>query len=238
MSGIEVVAVAVVVFIGATLQGSIGFGMGLFAAPILILIDPRFVPAPILLSTMVLTPLLVYREHHAVDVRGIQWAMVGRVGGTAVAAGILAVVAADRLVLICGLCILAGVAMSMSGRRITPARPSLVAAGALSGLFGTIAAVGGPPMLLLYQHASGARIRSTASGFFLIGTVISIGALWLVGRFGLYEIRLALLMLPGVLAGYLLSGPATRYVDRGYTRPAVLTLSGLAGLGVVVRQLF
>ena len=32
----------VLTFVGATLQGAIGFGMGLLAAPLLILLDPRF----------------------------------------------------------------------------------------------------------------------------------------------------------------------------------------------------
>ena len=238
LSTLEVVIVAVIAFAGATLQGSIGFGMGLFAAPILILIDPRFVPAPILISTLVLTTLLAYRERHAIDVRGIGWAMLGRLGGTAAAGGILAVVAADRLVLLFGLFILAGVAMNVSGLRFAPARPTLVAAGALSGLFGTVAAVGGPPMALLYQDAPGARMRSTISGFFLVGTIVSIFAVWTVGRLGLYEIRLALVMLPSMLAGFLLSGRTARYVDRGYMRPAVLGVSGLTGVFVVVRQLF
>ena len=233
----DIVFVTVLTFVGSTLQGSIGFGMGLLAAPILILLDPRFVPAPILLCTMVLTLLLAYRERHAIDVRGIRWALLGRIGGTVVAGGILAFVAADRLVLLFGFFILAAVAMSVSGLRFAPTGRTLVAAGVLSGLLGTIAAVGGPPLALLYQDAPGARIRSTISGFFLVGTIVSLVALWLVGRFGAGEFRLALIMLPGMLAGLALSRRTARYVDRGYTRPAVLAVVALTGLAIVVRQL-
>ncbi len=233
----EIVFVTALTFVGATLQGSIGFGMGLFAAPILILLDPRFVPAPILFCTMVLTLLMTYRERHAIDVRGIKWAMLGRVAGTVAAGAILAFVAADTLVLLFGFFILAAVAMSVSGLRIAPTGRALVTAGVLSGLLGTVAAVGGPPLALLYQDAPGARIRSTISGFFLIGTTLSLAMLWLVGRFGGGEFRLALLMLPGMLAGLALSQRTARYVDRGYTRPAVLTVVALTGLAIVVRQL-
>ena len=45
--------------------------MGLFASPILILIDERFVPAPILLATWVLTTFLILRERHAIDTQGL-----------------------------------------------------------------------------------------------------------------------------------------------------------------------
>ncbi len=210
--------------------------MGLIASPILILIDPRFVPGPILLSTTVLTVLLVYRERTAIDFHGIQWAMVGRLVGTVLASAILLVVSADQLVLLIGVFILSAVGMSLSGFRFDPIRPVLVVAGMLSGLLGTIASVGGPPMALVYQHAAGARIRSTMSGFFLLGTILSLGALWYVGRFGAYEIQLTLVMLPSVLTGFVLSKWTAVYVDRGYVRPAVLSVAAGAGLLVIIRQ--
>ena len=167
---------------------------------------------------------------------GIQWAMVGRLVGTVLASAILLVVSADQLVLLIGVFILSAVGMSLSGFRFDPIRPVLVVAGMLSGLLGTIASVGGPPMALVYQHAAGARIRSTMSGFFLLGTILSLGALWYVGRFGAYEIQLTLVMLPSVLTGFVLSKWTAVYVDRGYVRPAVLSVAAGAGLLVIIRQ--
>ena len=96
--------------------------------------------------------------------------MVGRLVGTLAASALLIVVSADQLVLLIGVFILSGVGMSISGLRFDPIRPVLVVAGMLSGLLGTVASVGGPPMALVYQHAAGARIRSTMSGFFLLGS--------------------------------------------------------------------
>lgn len=237
MSWFDIAVASLTVLVGATLQGSVGFGMGLLASPILILLDPRFVPSPILLSTLVLVTLLTYRERHAIDLHGLRWAVVGRMIGTAAAAGVLLVVPADRLVLVFGALILIGIAMSMSGLRLVPARRVLIAAGALSGVMGTVASIGGPPMALVYQDATGARIRSTLSGFFFVGTIVSLVALRLVGRFGMYEVRLALIMLPSLLAGYVLSHWTVGLVDHGYTRRAVLVVAGAAGVAVVVRQL-
>ena len=104
---------------------------------------------------------------HAIDLRGIKWAMLGRVAGTIVAGGILAIVAADTLVLLFGVFILAAVAMSVSGLRFLPTGRALVAAGVLSGVLGTVAAVGGPPLALplpgrLPAPASGARSRASS----------------------------------------------------------------------------
>ncbi|GIT68308.1 MAG: hypothetical protein Ct9H300mP25_17800 [Acidobacteriota bacterium] len=70
------------------------------------------------------------------------------------------------------------------------------------------------------------------SGFFLLGTILSLGALWYVGRFGAYEIQLTLVMLPSVLTGFVLSKWTAVYVDRGYVRPAVLSVGAGAGLSL------
>ena len=211
--------------------------MGILASPILALIDPRLVPAPVLLSTLVLTSLLAIRDRHAIDFGGLRWAVTGRVMGTFVAATVLVSLPEDQMVFLFGGLVLLGVGMSVSGLRVLPFRSSLLIAGALSGLMGTVASIGGPPMALLYQDARGDRLRGTMSGFFWIGTIVSLVALRLIGRFGADEISLALVMLPGVLIGFFVSRRTTAFVDRGYTRYAVLTVAGVTGVMVVLRQL-
>jgi uncharacterized membrane protein YfcA len=114
---------------------------------------------------------------------------------------------------------------------------TLVSAGALSGFMGTASNMGGPPIALVYQHAPGARLRSTLSGFFVLGTIMSLLALVAVGRFGRYEFWSALTFLPGVLIGFVLSARTLSLLDQGYTRAAVLTLSAISGAIVILRAL-
>ena len=237
MTWLDVLIASLIALVGSTLQSSIGFGMGLLGSPVLILIDPRFVPGPILLSTLVLTTLLTWRESHAIDLRGLRWAIAGRVAGTAGAGTLLAVLPASRMAIVFGGLVLLGVGMSVSGLRLRVRPRALMGAGALSGIMGTIAAVGGPPMALLYQDAKGPRLRATLSSFFWIGTILSLIALRMIGRFGWYEVQLTLLLLPGMLLGYVTSRWTISIVDRGYTRKAVLAVAASAGLAVIVRQL-
>ena len=54
------------------------------------------------------------------------------------------------------------------------------------------------------------------------------------GRFGVSDLRLTAVLLPGLLAGLVTSKWVARVVDRGYTRRAVLavaTAAGYAGVG-------
>ena len=67
---------------------------------------------------------------------------------------------------------------------------------------------------------------------------MSLTALRLVGRFGVDEVKLALVILPAMVAGLLASRRTAARVDRGYTRPTVLVLATAAGLAVILRQLF
>lgn len=223
--------------VGALLQGSVGFGMGLLGSPILILIDPRFVPAPVLLSTLILTTFLVWRERHAVDTHGLRWAVVGRVAGTLVAATALSVLPQGRMAIVFGGLVLLAVVMSLSGVRFSPVRPVLMVAGALSGIMGTIASIGGPPIAMVYQDSQGTRLRATLSSFFWIGTILSLVALRAVGRFGAYELRLTAILLPSIMFGYLLSRWTRGLVDRGRTRMAVLTVAAISGVVVIAREL-
>jgi len=237
LTPIELLAACAVVTIGSAVQGSVGLGLGLVAAPILALIDPMLVPGPILLCGLVLTLLMSYRERRAMDIAGLKWGVVGRILGTLVAVVVLTNVPREEMTLIFGGLVLLAVALSASGLHVSPTTWTLISAGALSGFMGTASNTGGPPIALVYQHAPGARLRSTLSGFFVPGTIMSLVALVAVRRFGRYELWSALTFLPGVLIGFLLSARTLSLLDRGYTRAAVLTLSAVSGAIVILRAL-
>lgn len=237
MSALDLVLAGAVVFCGAVLQGSIGFGLGLMAAPLLVLVEPRLVPAPLLLASGVLTVLLTHRERHAIITDDLKWSLGGRVLGTLPALAVLTVVPGERLGLAFGALVLLGVGLSASGWHLPPSPRVLLGAGALSGFMATIAAIGGPPMALVYQRESGPRIRATLSAYFVVGVAISLAGLAWVGRFGLAETALAGALIPAILAGFWVSRHTARRLDRGSLRPAVLIVSAASAAAVIVKHL-
>ena len=235
MTPVEHLAATAIVTAGALLQGTIGFGLGLFAAPLLLLLDPRLVPGPILGASVVLTLLLARREWHGVIAADLGWALSGRVGGTVLALVVLTRLPAEAIERLFGSLVLLAVGITASGLHPRPRRGVLVAVGSLSGFMGTTTSIGGPPMALLYQKEPGPRLRGTLSAYFVVGVVLSLIGLALVHRFGWVEIRLAVGLLPGILIGFLLSRRTAGWIDRGFLRPAVLVVSLAAGLLVLVR---
>jgi len=226
-----------VVAVGSLLQGAVGFGLSLIAAPLVTLIDPTLVPGPLLMAALVLPVLTARRDRSWIDLRGVRWALVGRVPGSILGAAMLSGLSPRYMSLAVGLVVLVGVAMTASGIHLRPRGPTLLVAGVLSGFMGTTAAIGGPPLALVYQHAEGPRLRGTLAGYFVVAAAISIAVLALAGRFGLHDLVAGVALLPGVVLGYSFSHGAARWVDRGFTRHAVLLVSALAALALVIRAL-
>jgi uncharacterized protein len=237
VSAATFIAATAIVAAGAALQGSVGFGLGLFAVPLLLLIAPSLVPGPILASSIVLTLLLTHLHRRSINRRHLVWALSGRVVGIGCAVGLLAVASAHALSLWSGVLVLAAVLLSASGLHVAPAPRALVVAGVLSGILGTVVSTGGPPMALLYQREPGPQLRGTLAAYFLVGVTLSLIGLHLSGHFGWPGLRAAAALVPGILAGYAISQKLARVLDRGYTRPAVLIVSALSSIVVIVRAL-
>lgn len=238
MTTLQIVGASVAVALGAALQGSVGFGLSLVAVPLLALIEPRLLPGPLLCVAIVLTLLLSHRERRSIDFYGVRWGIAGRIPGAVVGAAALKVMPQEQISLMFGTLVILAVIISLLPIRISPTAPRLLGAGLLSGFMGTTAAVGGPPIALLLQHSPGPQLRGTLSSFFVLGASVSLLALIAIGRFGVPELRLSLLLLPGILAGFWASRYSARILDRGYTRRVVLVMSALAAALVILRQVW
>lgn len=229
-------AMAVVVT-GAVVQGTIGYGVALLGAPLLYLINPQLVPAPVILIGMILPLMILLRDWRAVYPVDVAWALPGSVAGAGLAAVVLGVLPQSRLELLFGCLVLLGVAMSAIGWAPRPRPLNLLGAGGLSSFMGTTTSIGGPPLALVFQNVGGARLRGTLSAIFVPAGVLSLTALAWIGRFGIEELLLGLLLLPGVITGFWLSGAAAVALDGRWLRPAVLATSAAAALTAIARSL-
>jgi uncharacterized membrane protein YfcA len=237
VSPLDAVLGALVIAVGACLQGVVGFGANLVSAPLLVLIDPVFVPAPVVLVSLLSNSLVARREGRgAVDER-VRWAMVGYVPGVLVAGWALSVLPTRGLSVALAVSILAAVAVTAAGVSVTPTAGRYVGAGSVSGLMGTIAGVGGPPLALLLQRADGPTMRGTLSVFFRVGSVLSIIVLAAVGELGRAELVAAAALVPGALAGIGVSGGLAHRLGGRSLRPFVLGLSAVAAITVLGREL-
>jgi uncharacterized membrane protein YfcA len=236
MSTTTLLFAGLVLAFGALVQGIVGFGIAIIGVPIAALIQPDLVPGPLVLIAPIHTMLSLVREFHDVDWRGVGWAMIGRLPGTVVGVLIVDSLPQRQFFAVVGAGVLIFTMLSMISWQPRPTPQALTTAGLVGGAFGTAMAIGGPPVALLYQRDTGARIRATLAAYLLLGSVVSAASLAMVGHLGGHEFALAGLLAPFVMVGFALSGPARRLVDGGRIRYAVLALAGASALMLIGRS--
>lgn len=225
------------VLAAACLQGVSGVGFGMFAAPLLAIVDPELVPGPMLFLSLIIAILSVIRERSSLDTKGLGYALLGRIVTSIIAATLMGLLPIRMLSILFALVILLGVAMSLSRLDLRPSPARLFGAGCISGFMGTLTSVGLPPIALMYQHAPKATLRASLGGFLVFGTTISIAALFAAGRFDLHDIVLGAWLIAPLYLGFWISTPIALRVSSRSVRFAVLGLSALAAVTLLLRQL-
>lgn len=236
LSALEIAAALAAVLAGASVQGSIGFGMNLVVVPVLALVEPAALPAVAVLLGLPLSIAMVRHELHAVDRHGVAWIFAGRIPGTALGAWIVTAVSTAALSAVVGVAVLVAVAMSVTGGVYVVRRRSCLLAGGAAGVMGTAAGIGGPPVALLYQHHEGPVIRATLAASFLVGTMLSAATLAATGSLGWDHVGLAAVLTPAALTGAVLSR-VTHGIGGGRLRAAVLTFAALSAVVAIVNGL-
>ena len=220
---------ATAVSVGSVVQGSVGFGLNLVAAPFVAIVVPAAIPATLVLVALPLALGTFRREHHAVERRALAWMLLAAVPGTLVGLLIVGRVDAADLGILVGGVTIAGVVLSAVSPRIIITPATSLAAGFASTVFGTASSVGGPPVALLFQHHEGPAARSTLSAFFAATAVLALLGYVATGHITADQLLLALTLLPFMVGGLWTSRHLHGLVDAGWLRPAVLALSALAG---------
>lgn len=237
ISLLHILLANLVVMAGACLQGVAGYGIGTLAAPLLFLISPLFIPGPLTLAAAVLTVLMLVRNRTALQFREVRFAISGGLAG-AVAAGItLLLISPAGFELAFGALILLAVLLSVIGLKPRLNARNSVIAGAASTYMGTITAVGGPPIAMIYQNEKGPLVRANMSAFFLFANLFVITTLIASGYLGWREVWISLALLPGVFIGFRASALLVNRLPFEIMRPVILAIAAVAGLAALIRGL-
>jgi uncharacterized membrane protein YfcA len=230
-------ACVLVVYVGAVMQAATGVGVGILSSPVLLFVDPDFIPAAVVIAVIPLTFSVAIADRSHIDRPGVTAALIGRVPGLVLGAVVVAAISDTVLAILVSTTVLLGVLVSLTTKRFTPTTTALVLAGFGSGFTGTAVGVGGPPIAMTYQHSDAVTMRATISMFFSVGSVLTAVALVFAGELGPRQLQLAALILPSIVLGLL---TARRYKHRlmgSAVRPIVLGISAFSAVALLVRTL-
>lgn len=223
------------VTVGALIQGALGFGLNVVAAPIAALVHPEALPTALIVMSLPLNAGAALRERAHVDREGVLFTTLGRLPGVAIGAFVVARLDPSALARWIGAVVVFASLSSLWAPRIRATATAKALVGALSGVMGTTSSVDGPPLALLYQREPGPVLRATLGAIFLIGSTLSLAALAVAGHVDEDHLVLGLALTPAVVLGLAASRPLHARVDAGWLRPGLVVLTGLAGLGVIMR---
>ncbi|MCU8039360.1 sulfite exporter TauE/SafE family protein [Shewanella oncorhynchi] len=227
---------SLVVFLGALTQSLIGFGLAVVASPLLYIVDPQLVPAPVIAMGFSIALLTLVRERGHLEFNGLQYALLGRVPGGFIGASLLLFAPQPILGLSIAAIVTVAVILSLYKFSLPVNKKTLFGAGVVSGIFGNIAAIGGPPMAILLSGKDASQFRAALSAFFIFSSTIAMVILAITGLLELKHLWLSLMLLPSVLLGYLVAGRLVGSVDKDKTKMATLVLCSISALVLTVKS--
>lgn len=231
----EMIIIGVLLFVAACVQGSIGFGLGMLAAPLIALMRPDLLPGLILLLAFGMSIAMWMRDRGAVEWPVVGWSLVGRLPGSVLGAYAVVMLPLAGLKIVLAAAVILGTMTSLVGWKPGHGPRNSVVAGAVGGFLGTSTAIGGPPLALIMRSMPVERVRGTLSVCFVIGSAISMGLLTFAGALGWEHLRAALIFAPAVVAGFLISGLVNKYLDKRTVYLVSVGVSLIGALAVIMQ---
>lgn len=230
-----VLGLGLAVLTGGVVQSMVGFGMAVVAAPFVVLLAPDLMPVALLVPALALPLLQLAHAERDVAWRPLGWAVGARTLATPVGVAVVALVSPRAIAALVGVLILLTVALSVRTIELRPTPVNAAAAGAVSGVSGTAAAIGGPFLALVLQHERPERVRSTLAVFFLAGSVLGLVGLRAGGQLTAQQVVVGGLWVPSVLLGYAAAAPLRARIDPDRFRRIVLGFCVVASVVVIGR---
>ncbi len=231
-----ILLVAAVVFLATLIRSAFGFGEALVAVPLLALLLPVKMAAPLaVLFSITVAAVVVAQDWRKVHVGGAWRLVLASMFG--IPLGLLLLTAPESVVkALLAIAIIVFSAYCLARRQGLELKDDRLAwiFGFVSGVMGGAYGMNGPPLVIYgaLRRWSPEHFRATLQGYFLPASLAGMAGYWLSGLYVPAVFHLYLLSLPGALAAIFL-GRAINQRMNG--RPFVLYLHlGLIVIGAVL----
>ncbi|GAA1515291.1 sulfite exporter TauE/SafE family protein [Kribbella lupini] len=225
-----------VIVIAAVVQSTMGLGLMLVGAPVITLLDASLMPGGLLVLGMALPVLTVIHEWRHVNWRQAGWLTGARAVTTPLGVLLLGWLSARAIGAVVGVVVLVAVGLTAWKLRVATSRRNLIIAGAIAGVSGTAASIGGPPAAVVLQHEEGPRLRATLGAFFVVGSLVSLCGLAIGGELTAHQLAYGAVWLPALAIGFAVAVPLQKRLNGPRLRQAVLTLAAASSIVVILRS--
>ena len=242
LSGLELVAALAIVFVGATVMGTVSFGLGLVVSPILLLfVAPQSTVVMVNSLTAILLFIVLIHARSHFDLRLIAGTALG--GLVAVPIGVLLLDAASPATLrfviaVVILCLaplaIANVQLPLAQRRLTG--PVI---GFLTSLSVTTLTIGGPlvAIYVLARRWPPQVMRASLAFYFLVANILAFGLYTKAGLVDWDTMANIGMLIPSLLLGFGLATLLFRRMDARIFRYFAVTVIIVGGTVLLGREI-
>lgn len=227
---------AAALFFGCAIQTALGFGMAVVAAPIIVLFKPEWVPIILTIVALILSLQNSWNQRTGIEWRHISPAMISRIPGTIIGAGILSILPVQLLQIAVAGMVFVAIFVTAIAKPFPSTAKNLSIAGFLSGIAGTTTSIGGPPMALVMQHGDSHNTRANLSIYFAYSCVTSLISYQIIGLMTPTLWLIGFSFVPVALAGYLIGIKARPWVDQRF-RSLLLVLCSFSAVIALIGAL-
>ena len=227
-----------ILIVSSILQMATGVSVGMIIVPFLAMISYTLIPVPIVFASLILTVMMAYKGREHIDTKNMSQVSVGMLLGTFLAVYLLKTIHFEYLGLIFGLFILLSVFISVKVKSFRLSPMVNYTGGFIAGLMGTMAAVGGQILALLFQNHPLESIKSTLAFLYSIFSVVMLFIFYMVGDFSYEQMISGFYLMPGFMIGFFISPLFVKYFNPKYSKAVVLGMAIFGALVLIGKTIF
>ena len=211
--------VLAIIFVATFIRSAFGFGEALVAVPLLSLIIPIEVAAPVaVLISITVSVVSVAQDWRHIHMRSAGWLFVSTLLGIPLGLWLLSSAPAGTVKIVLAIVIIAFSTYLLLNRHSIALKSDKFAPifGFLAGVLGGAYGMNGPPLVAYgtLRHWSPQHFRATLQGYFLPASTVVMAGYWMAGLWTSEVTHYYLLSLPVVVVSIFAGRVANRYFNQ------------------------
>jgi uncharacterized membrane protein YfcA len=214
-----------------------GVTVGIIIVPFLAMISYTLVPVPIAFASLALTVMMAYQGRKHIDTKNMFQIILGMLAGILLSIFILKNIKFEYLGVVFGVFILISVVISLRIKTFTLNKCLNYSGGFLAGIMGSMAAVGGQVLALLFQNHTLESLKPTLAFLYTVFSVTMLSLFYTFGQFSYTQFLSGIYMMPGFVIGFFIAPVFAHYFNPKYSKNAILLMGTLGSIVLIVKSI-
>ncbi len=222
--------------LSSILQMATGVTVGIIIVPFLAMISYTLIPVPIAFASLALTIMMAYKGREHIDTKNMFQISLGMLAGILLSIFILKNIKFEYLGLVFGVFILISIFISIRIKTFTLNKGINYSGGFIAGVMGSMAAVGGQILALLFQNHPLESLKSTLAFLYTLFSTVMLIMFYMFGEFSYTQFISGVYMMPGFIIGFFIAPIFSKYFNPEYSKTVILFMATLGSLILIFKS--